>query len=39
MMLLEEHYEVEVNADTIGALTSIPEICRYLEEHNSTGRE
>jgi len=33
MMLLEERYGVEVNADTIGALTSIPEICRYLEEH------
>ena len=33
MMLLEERYGVEVNADTIGALTSIPEICRYLDKH------
>ncbi len=37
MMLLEEHYGVEVNSDTIGALTSIPEICRYLEERGHSS--
>lgn len=38
MMLLEEQYGVEVNADTIGSLTSIPEITRYLDEHVTPGK-
>jgi len=33
MMHLEEHFGVEINADTIAALTSIPQICSYLEEN------
>lgn len=32
MMRLEEQFGVEINADTISALVSIPEICSYLEE-------
>jgi len=31
MMRLEEHFGVEINADTIAALTSVPAICAYLE--------
>jgi acyl carrier protein len=34
MMLLEERYGVEINADTIAALTSIPVICAYLQENH-----
>jgi acyl carrier protein len=34
MLLLEEKYAIEVNADTITALTNIPTICSYLKEHN-----
>ena len=33
MMQLEEHFGVEVSADTIAALTSIPAICAYLKEN------
>ena len=33
MMLLEQHYEVEINADTIAALTSVPAISAYLQEN------
>ena len=33
MMLLEQHYEVEINADTIAALTSVPAITAYLQEN------
>lgn len=32
MMRLEEKFGVEINADTIAALISIPEICKYLQE-------
>jgi len=32
MLRLEERFNVEINADTIAQLTSIPEICRYLQE-------
>ena len=32
MMALEQHYDVEINADTIAALTSVPAICAYLKE-------
>ena len=31
MMLLEERFGIEINADTIAALISIPEICAHLE--------
>jgi len=34
MMRLEERFGVEINADTITALTSIPQICAYLKENN-----
>lgn len=37
MMLLEERFGVEINADTIAALISIPEICAHLEA-NGHGR-
>ena len=32
MMRLEEQFGVEINADTIATLVSIPEICAYLKE-------
>jgi citrate synthase len=32
MLLLEQRYDVEINADTITALTSVPAISAYLEE-------
>jgi acyl carrier protein len=31
MMLLEERFGIEINADSIAALISIPEICAHLE--------
>ncbi|HSQ27507.1 MAG TPA: acyl carrier protein [Anaerolineales bacterium] len=31
MMLLEERFGIEINADTIAQLISIPEICAHLE--------
>ena len=33
MMQLEERFGVEVSADTIAALTSVPAICAYLKEN------
>lgn len=33
MVLLEERYGVEINADTITALTSLPAIAAYLKEN------
>ena len=35
MMRLEEYFGIEVNADTIAALTSLPAIRQYLENHHS----
>jgi acyl carrier protein len=32
MLRLEERFGVEINADTIAALTSIPAICQHLEQ-------
>lgn len=32
MMLLEEKYGVEIDAETIAALTSIPAICAYISK-------
>jgi len=32
IMRLEESFGIEVNADTIAGLTSVPAICSYLEE-------
>lgn len=34
MMALEAQFGVEINADTIAALTSIPSICSYLQENH-----
>ena len=34
MMRLEEEFGVEINADTIAALISIPLICDYITGHN-----
>ena len=34
MMRLEEHFSVEINADTITALISVPKICAYIEEQS-----
>lgn len=33
MMALEAEYGIEINAETIAALTSIPAICAYLQEN------
>jgi acyl carrier protein len=33
IMRLEESFGIEVNADTIANLTSVPAICSYLEEN------
>ena len=35
MMSLEEKFGVEINADTIASLISIPEICKYLERNGN----
>lgn len=35
MMRLEEYFGIEVNADTIAALTSVPAIRQYLENHRA----
>lgn len=32
MMLLEQRYGIEINADTIASLTSVPAISAYLQE-------
>ena len=32
MILLEQRYDVEINADTIANLTSVPAISAYLQE-------
>lgn len=34
MLRLEEQFGVEINADTIATLISIPEIIRYLEQNS-----
>ena len=34
MLRLEEKFGVEITADTIAALTSIPEICKHLEQNH-----
>ena len=33
MLRLEQEYGIEINTETIGALTDIPSICTYLKEH------
>lgn len=35
MMRLEEHFGVEVTADTIATLTSLPAICAYIQENGN----
>jgi acyl carrier protein len=37
MMRLEEQFGVEINADTIASLVSIPLICKYIAEMNHSG--
>lgn len=32
MMILEQKFGIEINADTIAALTSVPAICDYIEK-------
>ncbi|MDD5467435.1 MAG: acyl carrier protein [Anaerolineales bacterium] len=41
MMRLEEHFGVEINADTIAALTSIPAIREHIVQgdHTKAGNE
>lgn len=39
MMRLEEKFGVEINPDTIAALTSVPEICRHIAQGNSADPE
>jgi acyl carrier protein len=34
MMRLEEHFGIDINGDTIAALTSVPKICIYIEEQS-----
>jgi acyl carrier protein len=34
MMHLEQQFGIEINADTIASLISIPEICAYLKENS-----
>lgn len=34
MMRLEDEFGIEINADTIAELVSIPEITKYIEEQN-----
>jgi acyl carrier protein len=34
MMLLEAQFDIEINAGTIAELTSVPAICKYLQERN-----
>jgi acyl carrier protein len=37
MIALEERFGVEVNADTISQLVSVPVICSYLREKAKVG--
>ena len=37
MIGLEDRFGVEINAEMIGKLTSLPEICTYLEERSNIG--
>lgn len=37
MIGLEDRFGVEINAETIGKLISLPEICTYLEERSNIG--
>ena len=32
MMVLETQFGIEINAETIAALTSVPAICAYIQE-------
>ncbi len=35
MMSLETRFGIEINADTIATLTSIPAICTYIQENGN----
>jgi acyl carrier protein len=37
MIGLEDRFGVEINAETISKLTSLSEICSYLEERSNVG--
>jgi len=37
MMRLEASFGIEINTDTIASLTSIPEICAYIEGGQHAG--
>ncbi len=37
MMLLEQKFGVEINADTIAALISVPAICDYIDQNHLTS--
>lgn len=39
MMRLEEHFGVEITADTITALTSLPAIHEYVNKFDKTGAQ
>lgn len=39
MMRLEEHYGIEINADTIASLTSVPKITEYLQRMENSGEK
>jgi acyl carrier protein len=38
MMALENRFGIEISADTIAALTSIPAICAYIQENGHARR-
>jgi acyl carrier protein len=37
MMLLEQKFGIEINADTIAALISVPAICDYINQNQLTS--
>lgn len=39
MLLLEERFGVPIDADIIGALTSVKAICEYLAKHEPVSSE
>jgi acyl carrier protein len=37
MMLLEQKFGIEINADTIAALVSVPAICDYIDQNHKNS--
>jgi len=33
LLLLEQYFGIEINAETIASLTSVPAICHHLQEN------